>query len=461
MDDGVGSRPGEAILRPLASITYHGRVNRPIGVVHGIGFETGLRWPTLNRLVTMFRLTILLGVLLACGTGTAQSRDYRPWIDEVLLSRCRSIVVARLDRVTVMPSRERLARFHVKELLKGSEGETVLVIGAGDATDSFRKLDKILFLERTGGETMRVLVDLVDLPSQDGRARLSFVRRMLEASKRRQRTRVADVKRLVLDHVTSGSPWVRRVLIREIDQLVRRVPGCWRSADIEKIELLRADDLGETETRRLRAAKLAIEEETATRWTRSQLVFPDEATRKSFLADLDTFERTQDSAVRVAFLDAAAKTFGRRLAPLLVRHVRDRDDEVAERCADLLGEMESGAGVTPLINVLRSRRPSTVRRAAATALGKIGSPKGVPPLVALAQRDSELLRDVLRALATTGVGDAMLWLRDYDAKLRRDAESDPELRRLVTHLLSDTFRDECGAAHAARRKRWLRPPPKK
>ena len=120
-----------------------------------------------------------------------------------------------------------------------------------------------------------------------------------------------------------------------------------------------------------------------------------------------------------------AELKAKRDIPGLIEALGD-DEDARVRCAaaDALGDIGDPLAVEPLIGILSSEH-ETVRMAAAEALGKIGAP-AIPPLIA-AHRSGGMYRRAaaVKALVLTGddraVKPLLASLRDYDWLVRRTA----------------------------------------
>ncbi|MCA9321805.1 MAG: hypothetical protein KDB53_13770, partial [Planctomycetes bacterium] len=269
-----------------------------------------------------FWIRAFIVVLWCSALGAAQSepQTYRPWFDEVVLGNCRSLVVARVKNVDVLPNHQRLVRFTVDRVLRGDESDEILVLGADDRLIAFRDLQKLLFLEPTRHGSMRLVQDHVDLPKDEARERVDFVTAMVAVcdqvgSLRRE----AAAKTLLSTWIEAKSPWVRRVLVEEIDQLSR-----WRPASIDvalfgKIEKISQEGFEDETRRRLRSVMQGLEAKASVAWTHDELAFPDDASRQRFLELYTSFQRGVLSPEQsLKFLTQTLKSYGRRAAPILV-----------------------------------------------------------------------------------------------------------------------------------------------
>ena len=158
------------------------------------------------------RRTLLVGLLFTAALG---AQTYRPWIEAKVLGRCDSVVVGAIKTKTTLPNGDRLLRFSVDDLLHGRESETLLLVGTEKQFTSFPNLRKILFLKSTARDSMRVVLDWVDLPEDVSAARVDFLRSTIAICARKD----AGRKRLAMrDHVLAYAPsrsaWVRRAVIR-------------------------------------------------------------------------------------------------------------------------------------------------------------------------------------------------------------------------------------------------------
>ncbi len=404
----------------------------------------------------------LLWILLASltpSTLSAQSgaspRVYSPWLQEAILERAQSIVIAKFARATTLPNREMLLRFSVKKVLRGEAVSTVLIYGAEKAILANRGLDKLIFLRRSRRGALDVAIDFVDLPRDDRVNRIVFLESFLKATRKEKGSLAEGIKTLCLAHIASKSSWVRRIVVRELEVLSRYSAGMFGAHDLTRVEKLEVRDLGRTERRLWRECVQRIEENRALGWTRSRLNFPTAQARQAYLADMALFDQSKDPARRLGFMKDTVETFGRSAAPFFARLLDDPMIQVRRQAVYYLGEMESAAGMGRLIEMLRGNGAVDLRREVARALGKIASARALPALQA-ALGDVLLEKDVLWALAVLDTQESVQLIRDLDQKLRRDPSSDPKRRRWVSRLLSPSFLKEIREERKARRRRWRR-----
>ena len=382
--------------------------------------------------------------------------EYRPWLWKALLGRSKSIVLSRIDRVSALPNRARLVRLKVSRVLAGQERDKVVILGFPPALLRDRETAKIVFLAPTRNGAMRDVVDFVDLPATDAARRVEFLERMIAVAARRgDRERRQGVKELILGGVETPSPWVRRILVRELELLARRDARSFDATTLIRLGRMPSKDLPSADRRRLRHAIQLIEEANAVLWTHKLLLFKDDAAKASFLRDLTAFQTGDDPERRKRFLDAAAKSFGRRLAPLLVRVLDDREPRLQIHAAWLLGEVESGAGNEKLIVLARESENRELKRASIVALAKIAPPRAIEELKALVQR-TEVAPLALRALAAINTGETALFLADYEATLEKDPRASPDLIRLIARLRGTEFQRELAEERSARQKIYPR-----
>ncbi len=398
-------------------------------------------------------LLLIIGLL---GVALPAQEPYRPWLDEALLSRAAEIGVGRIVAQSTLPTRDRLLTFEISRKLKGAPADRVLVVGAGREILAFSELPKLLFLEARGDGYFQALIDFVDLPEKGGRERVDFLAGFLKllaaddsvALERR-------VKRLALDHLPTDNIWIKRIVVRELRALASARPGIFDAQELIDLRDRDSSDLPPREQAILRETLQLIEEGKALAWTRGNLAFPDDETRRSFMADLARFERGGDIGDRLGFLDDAAEVFKLRFAPYLARCLDDPAPEVRRHAAHLLGELESGAGLARLEELALRSDDMETRRAAVVAIGKIAPMRSVPLLLRILDT-VELQRDALVALVAINTAEAALAVKDFDERLRKRPGADPELRRFVTRVRGEDFGKKLAAERAARRKRWGR-----
>lgn len=142
------------------------------------------------------------------------------------------------------------------------------------------------------------------------------------------------------------------------------------------------------------------------------------------IADLTTALGDQAAEVRCRAIELAIGFGEIDLVPML----RDRDDLVVETCAWALGERGPAVSsvVRPLSDVASSHDVSICREAAVAALGAIGSPDGLPAILAAMQDRAPVRRRAVLALAPFDgeqVTDALhAALEDRDRQVRQAAE---------------------------------------
>lgn len=131
-----------------------------------------------------------------------------------------------------------------------------------------------------------------------------------------------------------------------------------------------------------------------------------------------------EAEVRCRAIELAVDNDAIALVPMLA----DDDDLVVETCAWALGERGSSdvSVVQPLCQVASSHDISICREAAVAALGAIGSPHGLPAILAAMQDRAPVRRRAVLALAPFGgeqVTDALhRALEDRDRQVRQAAE---------------------------------------
>lgn len=137
----------------------------------------------------------------------------------------------------------------------------------------------------------------------------------------------------------------------------------------------------------------------------------------SVAADIERMAgATQPRAVREAAI-AALKTlkpkgFAAAAAALLPAELsRPAAESVAGALIELLGALRDDAGVDALVSVLRGSRDKAIRFRAVKALGDIGSPRVVAPLVAemdrpAAEQEKDVVAEAVAALGRAGGDEA-------------------------------------------------------
>jgi hypothetical protein len=400
-------------------------------------------------------LSVALVLAILAAPASAQGEIYKPWLHDAILEQSTTIVVATFERTTLLPSKEVLNRFKVKKCLKGEAEKSILVIGAERSILRSKQLEKILFLKKSKHGSFEVVVDFVDLPRRDSVNRVNFLEAYLKAIKNPKRSQADAVKKLVMQYLESRSPWIRRVLVRELYRIALLRSDLFTSSDLPKVESLFVGDLAKTEKQILVKTRVAIEEGNALRWTRSKLMFPNQKVRKAYMADLALFDKSKDVKKRLQFMKDSLETFKRKSAPLFARVLNDPIPEVAARAADYLGELESGAGMAELLKLVDSKAPSDVRRAAIVALGKISAPRSADILIRSLQK-AEFHREILKGLVSIGTKSSLDTVRAFDVKLRRDANSAPEMRVYLAKILGKDFSEQLYRERRTRKAKYGR-----
>jgi len=128
---------------------------------------------------------------------------------------------------------------------------------------------------------------------------------------------------------------------------------------------------------------------------------------------------------------AALTQAGRPAIPALLRALKDRDSHVRRAAASALGRISDPQAVPVLLQALEDR-DSGVRYATAGALGEIGSPQAVPALLwALEDSDSDVRWAVADSLAEIGGPQAV------PALLRALEDSDSDVRQAAAGALGE------------------------
>ena len=104
---------------------------------------------------------------------------------------------------------------------------------------------------------------------------------------------------------------------------------------------------------------------------------------------------------------ALARLGDPKLALPLIEHFERHPDLVEEEMVEAFGDVGNSAAVPVLVKLLQSPR-SLLRRAAARALGRLGSPEAIEPLIAAASEagDPDLRRASVQALRILGATEA-------------------------------------------------------
>jgi len=366
-------------------------------------------------------------------------------------------VVARLIHVRRLANAERILRFKVEQQLLGREPDEILVIGAQDRVVAFRQLAKILFLKKTQHGSMRVIVDHVDLPSEDGKKRVAFLKRMVTLfSIRGSLRRLDGMVQLVKDYVNIASPWVRSILARELKLIADYRPRSIDAADFAVVQKMKFRDLGITEQRAFRNAILEFEESNALEWIQGKLSFPTQAARQSFLKAYGRFQKAQEPTEdRLRFLDDMIRVFGRKSSSVLAKVLLDKDEAVRHRAIFFLGELESESGISTMLTMLGPTSSTRQKTAILQALAKMAPSKAVGTLLKLVESPT-LKFEVLTTLAAINTGEAALYLKDRHEFLSRESEEFVDEKLLLTRLLGKKHQRRLGKDRELRRKKYQR-----
>ncbi|MEE9392226.1 MAG: HEAT repeat domain-containing protein [Planctomycetota bacterium] len=399
--------------------------------------------------VVAFTLSLLATTLLA---QESRAKSYRPWLDRVLLGEAPLIVRGRLSMSSRLPNGERVDRITVIETLKGERRATRLLLAGTKNLGVRPKLSKLFFLRPSPKGRIDRLVDFVDLPEFGGSSRLVFVRGLLAAIQEPlELRRLQSVKSLILKNIKSASPWVRRVVVRELDALVFARASLFDGGDLLPLQKLRVRDLPAIEQGMHRQSLTKIESTNAVGWTQDRLTFPSPQAKAAFLRDFASFQRGGGEKQRKDFLNRVAKRFGRRAAPLFHRSLSDDSLALRRHAVFLLGDLESSFAAIDLESIALQGSDLGVRKEALTALAKIASPRSLTFAESLVSHP-DLGPDALRLVASIGGKDAVAFLRSYRSELTKKPDLNPKDLKSLDYLLSADFRDELLRARAARLK---------
>ncbi|HGY91923.1 MAG TPA: hypothetical protein ENK43_12200 [Planctomycetes bacterium] len=370
---------------------------------------------------------------------------YRPWFDEVALSSCHSLVVAHITRVNRIADGQRLIRFAVDEVLRGKESDRILVLSSDEGLVAWPDLQKILFLVPSRKGLMRLVVDHVDLPQADAAERIRFLRALVPVSSIIGPGRQAMfVKNLLRTYRNSSSPWVRRILVEEARRLAERRPETVTARDLEWLTSFSLQGLTSDMRTVFNEALVDFKEANALRWTEADLVFPDAASKKSFLASYARFQDVSTpEAVRLEFLESAIKIFGEKACPILVRSLRDPSAAVRKRALALIRKTRYQPGWREILRLVRRSRSADERIQALRTLMFAVPLQAASAVIKLAKngmKTPEEDRAVLEVLAAINSGEASLFLEDLEKRWRREPAKNKGRLAHLEYIRSDAFR---------------------
>ncbi len=394
-----------------------------------------------------FLLGIGLSIALV-SPGWGQGRPgvpYRPWFDEAALSTCRSLVVAHVTRVNRIADGQRLIRFAVDRVLRGKEGATILVLSSDERLVAWSDLQKLLFLVPSRKGSMRLVVDHVDLPKADARERIRFLEALVPISDIVGPTRqAAALKGVLRAFRASSSPWVRRILVEETRRLAERRPETITAADLTWLETFSLRGLPAESRAAFSSALVDFKEVNALRWTEADLVFPDAASKRSFLS---AYARFQDlatpEAARLEFLKSAVRVFGEKVGPILVRALEDPSGPVRGLALEGLRKMRFQPGWREILRLARHGTSVEERTAALKTLVFTAPLQAGADVIMLAKKGvttPEEERAVLEVLAAINSGETSLFLEDLRKRWSRDPAKNKDRLAHLEYVRSDAFR---------------------
>jgi hypothetical protein len=126
-------------------------------------------------------------------------------------------------------------------------------------------------------------------------------------------------------------------------------------------------------------------------------------------------ERSRESLESTVIVpqERAPQELGEASLDSVAQALQHKDAEVRENAVDRLAELKDERAAMLLGEVLLSDRDSDVRESAAEALGDLGGPKAVEPLIrALKDKDAGVRESAVESLATVGGDDAVRPLMD-------------------------------------------------
>ncbi len=354
------------------------------------------------------------------------------------------VVVGHLARLHGERSPQ-VAEIQVEEVVRGPKLDRVMVLVGGPHptndeqhpsapyfdTRSSRRV--ALFLGRSGDGVAWRLLTLFDVAGDVGQEKLEMLRRHVELAaivspdERARATRDELVSRLL-----GGGVWTRVHAARELVYLAGVRPDVFDAAVTARLESV-ADRVRTPaeKTWLMRLLGIVTKGRAPTRVDRDATATPPDALARAVTA-------APDDDARVAVLERALESGGRRALPAIFHALPETRPAVRRRVFDLLAE-GGWREALPLVRDAYAQEDETeVLAAIVRAVGRLGGPPEVPWLVARLESLS-VRREALFSLARIRTPEALEALRRFRVRTQVEASGDTDVTALVDYLLSPAF----------------------
>jgi len=369
-----------------------------------------------------------------------------------LLDKARTIVLARLESDEITPIHEiQVTRFTVIETFKGKKRKHILVGAMGKRGGAFKDLDKILFLRPMKSGRLHELVDAIDITVRDEDYVPDTVRSYLRiAEEARPAPRYKALFNLSMRNLRTRSVFATRVAVKELGALVDHAAYLFKPADHDAIEAAR-----QTMPRATAAdyAKLRrkVSRLIGAHFARADEVYPPGPARDELRNAIRRFRSLPDPDDRVTLMNAMAKAAGRRLGKFCKGALFDESPTVRARAAWFLGEFADETAASALLKDLKDVTGQELE-ARIEALGKIGTPESLTPVLRLINR-RHAVDSILEAVARIGGIEAENVLERVERSLVGRVGEETRLER-IRYYRSDAFVKAEAKRRLDARKAW-------
>ncbi len=359
---------------------------------------------------------------------------WRSFFEERLLDRAPVIVRARYDRDSTFGDVQ-LTAFSVRRELRGHPGSRVLVVAAGAVVDSFRDVDRLLFLKPEAQDQMYRLVDVVDLTdaAEETEATVNGYVGLTEESDPAKRRRI--LRRLVNDGFGAKGTFSRRLAVREFERLFERFPDTLTDEDLTAAQQA-LPGLDQADRTRMRTALERLEERMLGDFAGTQMAVPAGPDRGTFIRAVCRLRETTDAAEQAEIIDRTAEGLGLKSVPFLIRCLRV--PALQTRAMRHLGDMRGSSAVPELLKQL-STSATDQRARIVECLGRIGDDAATLPVARLLESAPEMFRPVIEALARIGSPAAEGLLDVLAHRLADTSDTDPR-KQVITEVRTPEWR---------------------
>ena len=399
--------------------------------------------------------------LSAIGADGASAEPPVTYLAEAVLSRCDLVVRARIVERKTFATGVTVATVEVIDVISGTEKRRRLPVTTGDPrTIAGSFPDGVLFLRRHTRGAPYELIQQFRLLDDVGRARLAALRQYVAAQALPTAdARVARMREIHLENVSSGDAWTRGNAIRELSWFTRHWPGVFTAED-RRLLLEVREGVGETTLRELLEG--CLHRIDAALVERGDGADPSPAVAGDGKEDSEEYAQALDRArtegVPVAerreALERLARRWPGRAGVDVEPFLDDPARELRQRAGCLLGELGHAPSAARLIETLRREgEDPDVRRETIRALGNLGAAAATEALAA-AIAEPALRRAALYALAQIGTDRAREVLAAARARFGSlDSEAAERLRKYFDFLDSEAFRKQERALAEIRARR--------